>query len=100
MERKSEGIFLVIVAAFLWGIGDFIAKIGVTELGPWTTAFIRSAFFLPIVIVFVLFDKEFAFSFDRDSIYPMFAGICIGAGIILSRLAMSVYEVSLVKPIQ
>lgn len=100
MKTKYEGITLVIVAAFLWGIGDFISKMSVDELGPWTAALIRSIFFLPIVIVFVLLDDESAFSFDRDSIYPMLAGVFVGAGIILSRLSMSVYEVSLVKPIQ
>ncbi|MBS3816815.1 MAG: DMT family transporter [Candidatus Thermoplasmatota archaeon] len=100
MKKDHSNILLILVAAFLWGIGDFFSKIGVTAIGPWSASFIRSAFFLPIVLVYVLYDRDFDFSFDSASIYPMLAGLFIGLGIILSRLSLSIYEVSLVKPIQ
>lgn len=100
MKEEQKAVPLIMASAFLWGIGDFLSKLGVTAIGPWASAFIRSSFFLPIVLAYVLLKKDFTFSFDSDSIYPMMAGIFIGLGIILSRLSLSIYEVSLVKPIQ
>ncbi|MEF8835755.1 MAG: EamA family transporter, partial [Candidatus Thermoplasmatota archaeon] len=100
MKDDYGGMIFIIAAALLWGIGDFFSKLGVTALGPWPAIFIRSIFFLPIVMVYVFSQKGFVVSVDRDSIYPMLAGIFIGTGIIFSRFALSLYEVSLVKPIQ
>ncbi len=100
MQDEYRYLIFIITAAFLWGIGDFFSKLSVSALGPWQAAFVRSAFFLPIVLIYVLSNKDFTFTVDSTSIYPILAGAFIGLGIILSRLSLSIYEVSIVKPIQ
>ncbi|MBS3782249.1 MAG: DMT family transporter [Candidatus Thermoplasmatota archaeon] len=100
MKKEQSGMVFIIAAALLWGIGDLFAKIGVTALGPWPAIFFRSIFFLPIVMIYVFHKRDLDIVFDKNSFYPILAGVCVGLGIIFSRFALSVYEVSLVKPIQ
>lgn len=100
MSDEKRGIFFVFLAACLWGVGGFFSKMGVTLVGPWIAAFLRSLCFFPVVMGFVLSSKKFNFSFERKALYPITAGILVGLGIILVRLSLSFYEVSLVTPIQ
>ncbi len=100
MMDDQDGIIFIIAAALLWGIGDLFSKLAVTAIGPWPSIFIRSMFFLPIVMAYVFHQEDFTVSVDRVSIYPMLAGAFVGLGIIFSRFSLTIYEVSLVKPIQ
>lgn len=95
-----EGMVFIIAASLLWGVGDFFSKLAVTAVGPWSAVFMRSLFFFPIVMGYVLYKEDFTVSVDKDSIYPMLAGVFVALGIIFSRFSLSLYEVSLVKPIQ
>lgn len=88
------------LAAFLWGLGGFFSKMSVTSVGPWKSALIRTFVFFPLVIVYVISKKEFDLKLEKDSIYSIGAGLTVGIGIILVRLSLSFYEVSIVKPIQ
>lgn len=100
MMDDREGMIFIIIAAFLWGVGDFFSKIAVTAIGPWSAVLIRSMFFFPIVMGYVFYHEDFTVSVNKGSIYPVLAGVFIGLGIIFSRFSLSIYEVSLVKPIQ
>lgn len=100
MDDKGKGIFFIILAACLWGVGGFFSKMGVASVGPWKAAFVRSLCFLPVVMGFVLSREHVNISFGRGALYPIAAGMLVGVGIILSRLSLSLYEVSLVAPIQ
>lgn len=100
MDETKQGIVFVILAACLWGIGGFFSKMGVSSIGPWKAAFIRSLCFFPVVMTFVFSRDDFTISFDREALYSIMAGILVGTGILLSRISLFLYEVSLVKPIQ
>ncbi len=100
MKRNFKGIPLIIMAALLWGLGGFFSKISVTSLGPWKSALIRTIVFFPIVIGYVISRSEFNFKLEKRSIFSIGAGLTVGLGIILVRLSLSFYEVSVVKPIQ
>lgn len=100
MQNKFKGISLVIIAAFLWGLGGFFSKIAVNSVGPWTSAFIRTIVFFPIVIGYVLSRNEFKLKLERETVYSIGAGLTVGIGVILIRFSLSFYDVSIVKPIQ
>lgn len=100
MFGKKRGIVFVILAACFWGVGGFFSKMGVSSIGPWKAAFVRTLGFFPVVIGFILSRKHFSISFDRQALYPTAAGVLVGLGILLVRLSLSLYEVSVVKPIQ
>ncbi len=100
MKDSRRSMLFIILAAFLWGVGDLFSKLAVDSVGPWQATFIRSVSFFPMVVGYVLYKKDLQFSLKKDSIHPILAGTFIGLGIIFSRLALSLYEVSLVKPIQ
>lgn len=100
MKKRFKGISLVIMAAFLWGLGGFLSKIAVDSIGPWKSAFIRTIVFFPIVIGYVLSRKGFTLKLEKDIIYSIGAGLTVGIGIILVRLSLTYYDVSIVKPIQ
>ncbi len=100
MKKGFKGISLVIAAAFLWGLGGFLSKMAVTSVGPWKSALIRSLLFFPLVIGYVISKKEFVLRLEKDSLYSVGAGLTVGFGIILIRLSLTFYDVSIVKPIQ
>lgn len=100
MEEDTRSVIFVISAALLWGLGGFLSKLGVSSIGPWNAALIRSLFFLPLVQFYVLSREDFEVEFKRVSIYPIAAGLMIGLGIIFVRLSLSFYELSTIKPLQ
>lgn len=87
------------LASLLWGLGGFIAKVGVISVGPWVTAFVRSVSFFPVVGLFVLLTGGADFRWNKTTVYAIVAGALTGASIIFSRLAFGIYEVSMVAPI-
>jgi|GEM_PF-2624967 len=98
-EEKKRGISLVLLAGLLWGVGSFISKVGVTAVGPWTAAYVRSLAFFPVVTGYILWKGELSLNWNQGTAYSMAAGLLTGATVILARQALQFYDVSLVNPV-
>lgn len=99
MIDNKKKLTFVFLASLLWGVGRFVAKIGVTSIGPWMSSFIRSLVFLPVVTFFVFLTGGIDLRWNRGTLYAAIAGILVGGTIILFRVAYSFFEVSFVDPI-
>lgn len=95
-----NGMALVLVAAVLWGVGSLFAKVAVATVDPWTTALVRSAVFFPVVAAFVLRGTDLEWSASKPTAYALGAGVLTGVSVLSTRLALTVFDVSLVSPLK
>ena len=100
MKEDTKAVLSIISAALMWGLGGFLSKLGVSSVGPWNAALIRSLVFLPLVQFYVLSREDFEVKLKKVSMYPIAAGLIMGLGIIFVRLSLSFYELSTIKPLQ
>lgn len=95
-----RGLALVVLAAVCWGLAGFVSKLAVGSVSAWTAAVVRSAVFFPVVAGFVLSQTTVRWNRDRPTAYAIGAGVAVGLAVVSTRLALTVYEVSLVSPIR
>jgi transporter family protein len=95
-----RGIWLVLTAAVLWGVGSLFSKVAVATVDPWTAALVRSLVFFPIVAAFVLRRTRVSWRADRATLYGIGAGLATGVSILSARVALTAYDVSLVSPVR
>lgn len=94
------GLTLILFAAVLWGIGAFLSKIAVLSINPWATSLVRSLVFFPIVAGYISHRTDITWEADRSTAYACGAGLLAGGTVLSTRLALTVYDVSLVSPIK
>lgn len=93
-----HGFALILAAATIWGVGQVLSEVALATADPWTTSLVRSLAFFPVVAAYVLRRTRVTWTADRAALYGTMAGVAIATSIVSSRLALSVYEVSLVSP--
>jgi transporter family protein len=95
-----NGLVLILAAAVLWGIGSFFSKLAVTTIEPWTAALVRSVVFFPIVGGYVASQTRLTWPSGTSAGYALAAGVLTGVTVLTTRLALTVYDVSVVSPIK
>lgn len=95
-----RGLVLVLLAAACWGLAGFVSKVAVASVSPWTAALVRSAVFFPVVAAFVVHQSDVRWRLDRPALYAAGAGALVALAVVSTRLALTVYEVSIVSPIR
>lgn len=95
-----RGYAWILGGALFWGLSEFFSKLAVASIGPWTASLVRSFVWFPIIVGYVAWRAEDGLSLARFDgwTYAVGSGLCIGGGILFQRLALVVYDVSLVSP--
>ena len=88
INEKKEAVLLTIIASSLWGTSFPAIKIGLMYMDAYTFVFLRFFIALLIMLIFVLFTKNFRLDFINIKLI-IFLGITNGLAYFLQYIGMS-----------
>lgn len=88
LTKKSQAVFLTILAGILWGTSFPIIKIGLTYIDPFAFVFWRFLFATITLLVVMLLLKKIEFKMANKKLL-VFLGIANAAGYLLQYVGMN-----------